>query len=100
MEERKTGITLKPALKVLFLLAYGGLFVMTAQAESRDAAAKSPTVIERTGAAIEHGAKAATHGVERGAKAAAHGVKRGAQATGRALSKASQKVGISKGSDS
>ncbi len=89
MEERISGITLKPALKVLFLLAYGGLFVMTAQAESRDAAAKSPTVIERTGAAIERGAKAAAHGVERGAKA-----------TGRALSKASQKIGISKGSDS
>lgn len=92
------------SLKPLFLLALACLFTMTAWAESGDvskADAGNPpsTVIEKTGAAIEHGAKAAASGIERGAKAAAHGVERGAQATGRALSRASQKIGITKASD-
>lgn len=91
---------MKPLLKTLLLLAGGCPFVMTAQAESSHATEKSPTVIERTGAAIERGAKAAANGIERGAKATAHGVERGVQATGRALNKASEKIGISKGSDS
>jgi hypothetical protein len=91
---------LKPLLKALLLFASCCLFVMTAQAESSQAPEKSPTVIERTGVAIERGAKAAANGIERGAKATAHGVERGAQATGRALNKVSQKIGISKGSDS
>jgi hypothetical protein len=100
IEDSRLGFPLKPLLKTLLLLASGCLFVMTAQAESSHATEKSPTVIERTGAAIERGAKAAANGIERGAKATAHGVERGAQATGRALNKVSQKIGISKGSDS
>lgn len=92
------------SLKPLSLLAAACLLMMTAQADSgespkADAGNQSPTVIEKTGAAIEHGAKAAASGIERGAKAAAHGVERGAQATGRALSRASQKIGITKASD-
>jgi hypothetical protein len=100
IEDSRSGLTLKPLLKALLLLASGSPFVMTAQAESSHATEKSPTVIERTGAAIERGAKAAANGIERGAKATAHGVERGAQATGRALNKVSEKIGISKGSDS
>ena len=91
---------LKASSKALCPLICGCLFVMAAQAESNHATEKSPTVIERTGAAIEHGAKAAAHGVERGAKAAAHGIEVGVQATGRALNKVSQKIGITKASDS
>ena len=73
---------------------------MAAQAESDHATEKAPTMSERTGAAIEHGAKVTAHGVERGAKAAVHGIEVGVQATGRALNKASQKIGIAKASDS
>lgn len=57
------------------------------------------TVIEKTVAAIERGAKATANGIERGAKSTAQGVERGVQATGRALNKVSEKFGISKSSD-
>jgi hypothetical protein len=100
IKDGRSSVTLKPLLKTLLLLASGCLLVMTAQAESSHATEKSPTVLERTGAAIERGAKATANGIERGAKATAHGVERGAQATGRALKKVSQKIGISKDSDS
>ena len=99
IEDSRSGLTLKPLLKTSLILASCCLFVMTAQAESNHATEKSPTVIERTGAAIERGAKATANGIERGAKATAHGVERGVQATGRALKKVSEKVGISKSSD-
>ena len=76
--------------KFLPILVAGCVFLLSAQAASSDeSAASSPTVMERTGAAIDHGAKAAGHGIERGV-----------QATGRALSKASQKIGVSKPSNS
>ena len=88
MEDSRLGGTLKPLAKTVLLLASGCLFMMTAQAESSHATEKSPTVIEKTGAAIE-----------RGAKATAQGVERGAQATGRALNKVSEKIGISRNSD-
>ena len=99
MEDSRLGGTLKPLAKTVLLLASGCLFMMTAQAESSHATEKSPTVIEKTGAAIERGAKAAANGIERGAKATAQGVERGAQATGRALNKVSEKIGISRNSD-
>ena len=80
---------LKASSKALCPLICGCLFIMAAQAESNHATEKSPTVIERTGSAIE-----------RGAKAAAHGIEVGVEATGRALNKISQKIGITKPSDS
>lgn len=98
-QDKTLGVPVSPSLKTLPLLATGCLFLIPAQAEPSQAAEKPPSVIERTGAAIERGAKATANGIERGTKAAAHGVERGAQATGRALSKASQKIGITKASD-
>jgi hypothetical protein len=87
--------------KFLPILVAGCVFLLSAQAaSSNEGAASSPTVMERTGAAIGHGAKAAANGIERGAKAAGHGIERGVQATGRALSKASQKIWVSKPSNS
>lgn len=92
------------SFRTLAILVVGAAFLASAQAApDSDGDAKSPTVIEKTGAAIEHGAKATANGVERGAKAAGHGIERGFQATGRALNKASDKVseklGIGKPSD-
>lgn len=81
------------SLKTLLPLALGCAFLAGAHAASNDDGdTGAPTVIEKTGAAIEHGAKAAANGVERGARAAGHGIERGLQATGRALTKASDKV--------
>lgn len=79
--------------KPLLPLAICCAFMAGAHAASNgEGETSSPTVLEKTGAAIEHGAKAAANGVERGAKAAGHGIERGLQATGRALNKASDKV--------
>lgn len=98
MEDRI--LSVNASLKALLPLACGWLFVTATQAESTHAPEKSPTVIQRTGAAIERGAKATAHGIERGAKATAHGIEVGVQATGRALKKASQKIGLAKDEDS
>lgn len=92
------------SFRTLLALAAGCAFLAGAQAApNNDGEAGSPTVIEKTGAAIEHGAKATANGVERGARAAGHGIERGLQATGRALNKASDKVseklGIGKPAD-
>jgi hypothetical protein len=88
-------------LKLLPILVSGSVLLLSAQtASSNEGAGSSPTVMERTGAAIEHGAKAAANGIERGAKATGQGIERGLQTTGRALNKASQKIGITKGSNS
>ena len=71
---------------------------------------KAAGVADKVGAAIEHGAKAAAHGIDRGAKAAAsgvehgvkaaaHGVERGAKATADAAHTVAEKVdGSSKSS--
>jgi hypothetical protein len=87
--------------KFLTVMVAGCVLLLSAQAaSSNEGAAHTPTVMERTGAAIGHGAKAAANGIERGAKAVGHGIERGVQATGRALSKVSRKVGITKPSNS
>ncbi len=100
--------------KTAALLAATCLFLSVAQAGTTEAgesgSEKAPGAMEKTGNAIEHGAKATAHGIERGtkaavsgvkrgAKAAANGIERGAQATGRAAHKVARKIGISKTSD-
>lgn len=61
-------------------------------------------VIDKTGAAVKHGAQWTAHKIERGAKAAghgikvgvdatAHGVKRGAEATSRVAHRIGEKIG-------
>jgi len=100
--------------KVSAVLAATCLFLGVAQAGTNEAGESgteaTPGVIEKTGNAIEHGAKAAASGIERGTKAAVRGVKRGAkaaaggiehgaQATGKAAHKVAEKIGISKTAD-
>ena len=97
-------------LKAVALLAATCLFFGLAQAATNEAGESgtetSPGVIEKTGNAIEHGAKATANGIERGAKAAvkgikrgakaaANGIERGARATGKAAHKAAEKIGVS-----
>ena len=97
------GITMHSFKPLLPLVACCALLTGAQAAPNNDGDTSSPTVIERTGTAIEHGAKATANGVERGARAAGHGIERGLQATGRALNKASDKVseklGIGKPAD-
>lgn len=67
--------------------------------------AEEPGVIEKTGNAVEHGAKktvetvergahAAGRGIKKGAKVVAEGVEHGAHAVGNAAGKVARKVGI------
>lgn len=102
---------MKTTFKTAALLAVTCLLLSQAQAETNEASStnssgeSSPGVIDKTGAAVshgakvaadavEHGAKAAVNGIERGTKAAANGIERGAQATGRVVKKVAHKVGI------
>lgn len=102
------------AFKTAALLAATCLFLGIAQAETKEASESgtetAPSALEKTGNAIEHGAKATASGIERGTKAAVRGVKRGAkaaadgiehgaQATGRAAHKVAGKIGIDKTAD-
>lgn len=97
------------------LLAATCLFFSVAQAGTEEASGSgtesAPGAMEKTGNAIEHGAKAtasgiergtkaAVSGVKRGAKAAASGIERGAQATGKAARKVARKIGVSNTADS
>lgn len=106
---------MKTMLKTAALLAASCLLLGLAQASTQEGGESgtqaAPGALEKTGKAIEHGAKAAAGGIERGAKAAVHGVKRGAKAaadgvergaraTGKAAHKVAKKIGISDTPDS
>ena len=88
---------------LFFSIAQAGT---TETGESGTESESAPSVVEKTGNAIEHGAKATVSGIERGSKAALRGVKRGAgavangiehgvRATGKAAHKVAKKIGIS-----
>ena len=75
--------------------------VGVAQAEEGTQGSNSGgSVLDKTGRAIEKGAKASANGVEFVAKKVAGGLETGARATGRALNSAADAVGIETGSNS
>jgi hypothetical protein len=108
------GATMNATFKAAALVAASCLFFSLAQASTNETSESgtetSPGVIEKTGNAVEHGAKATASGIERGAKAtvrgvkrgakaAANGIERGARATGKAAHKVAKKIGISNTAD-
>ena len=101
--------TLKAALIAATCLFFG-IALAGADEASETGTASAPGALEKTGKAIEHGAKvtangiengtkAAVKGVKRGANAAASGIERGAQATGNAARKVVKKLGLSDTAD-
>ena len=102
--------TFKAATALLATYLLFGVAQASTDEASESGSKTAPGVMEKTGNAIEHGAKAtvkgiehgtkaAVNGVKRGAKAAANGIEHGAQATGKAVHKVARKIGISKTAD-
>lgn len=97
-------------LVLIVMLAGLNSALAESSGENESFSDKAAGVADKVGAAIEHGAKAAAHGIDRGAKAAAsgvehgvkaaaHGVERGAKATADAAHSVAGKVdGSSKSS--
>ena len=88
-------ITFQAATVLLATHLLFGLAQASEGETTSQGATSSPSVIEKTGNAIERGAHAVVRGVKRGANATARGIEHGAQATGRAAHKVSKKIGIS-----
>lgn len=88
--------------RILGTLLLCTLAVGTAQAEEGTQGSSNSSggsVLDKTGRAIEKGAKATANGVEFVAKKVAGGLETGARATGRALNSAADAVGIETGSN-
>lgn len=113
LEPHSLGANMSATLKAALIAATCLFFSIAAGADetSETGTASAPGALEKTGKAIEHGAKATASGIERGTKAAVKGVKRGAnaaasgiergaQATGKAARKVVKKMGLSNTADS